>query len=187
MKLALALLAASSIWQSYSSQSALPWGLNFIAQRVAPPGISLLHVSASVGVPSYSGHPLGNSDCINAIETASPLAKQLASERARGFARQLGIVLVRVEQYVDLSWSSGRTSGLKQNRGDCGIPKFGLPPVTASVSETYVMRAPSLVLRDMEPAAPAVPVSHTAAAPSPSPIPYPTFRPPLIPAKPRPH
>jgi hypothetical protein len=167
------LLAALSAWALFSSQSDRPWQFNATEQRSAPIGVALLHVTASIGVPSFSGHPTNGQTCTDATRAALPAAQRLAQMRASAFADELGVRVVRLYARDAPKQNPAQFAPAGFEMGDCGLPKYGRAPVTASIGESFAIRAKPIRVRPAQPA---------LASPTASPQPYPTIRPEIVPA-----
>src|SRR5579884_3040842 len=139
MRIAGVLFAVLSVWQAFSSQSAFPWYLNVIPHRtVLQTRPALLHVSASVGVPSFSGHPTNGMSCTQATAYALPQARALVAARAAAFARDLDVQIIRIYKSdpTPTPPPSPPPGVLYLN---CGMPKFGLPPTGAATGATFAI------------------------------------------------
>ncbi len=92
-----------------------------------------------------------------------PLARSLAVGRASLLARDLGITLGALDAEATSKWTTPASpfpSGYA-GAGDCGMPKFGRPPLTAEVEQSY----------SFAPAAFDVPAEGENAQPLPTPTP----------------
>lgn len=168
-------LAVASAWQAFSSQSLRPQsGVNAQPQQIARVNVALLHVTASIGVPSYSGHPVDGANCTDATRSVLPDAWRLANARAKLFAAELGVTIVRTYHKADL-YRPAPPSLL--TRYDCGPPKWPGVPVTESVSQTFEIRSQRFFLKSH--------LEKTEPPSQPWPFPVATFRPPVVPSVPR--
>jgi hypothetical protein len=138
----LALLGASP-WDPFSSQSERPYPLAS-PTAAAHPGIGVLSVMGYVGVPSRSGNPADGGSCAGAIARTVPFARSLAAARAALLARDLGITLGALDAEAESKWTPPGSPfpGFVAPGNDCGIPKFGPPPVTAEVEQSYSFAPP---------------------------------------------
>jgi hypothetical protein len=136
-------LLDGSPWDPFSSQSERPYPLAS-PTAASHPGSGVLSVMGYVGVPSRSGIPAEGGGCARVIARTVPFARSLAVARAALLARDLGITLGALDAEAESKWAPPGSpfTGFDAPGDDCGMPKFGRPPLTAEVEQSYFFVPP---------------------------------------------